>query len=131
MKEVFPHCEQRESFRHLMQNFVKKFHGDIFANMYPAARAYRQEVFEHHMDRIMTACPEVRDYLQKHHNQHWMGCYLCKDIKCDYVNNNLAESFNSWIKDVKDLPVHQLADKIREMAWSCFSRGGLERGWKG
>ena len=120
VKDVFPRSEQRECFRHLMQKFVKKFRGDIFANMYPAARAYRQEVFKHHMDRILTACPEVGDYLQNHHNQHWMRCYLCKHINCDYVNNNLAESFNSWIKDVKDLPAHQLADKIREMIMELF-----------
>ena len=57
VKEVFPYCEQRECFRHFMQNFVKKFHGDVFANMYPTARAYKQEVFQYHMDKIFTACP--------------------------------------------------------------------------
>jgi hypothetical protein len=30
------------------------------------------------------------------------------------VTNNIAESFNNWIKDIKDLPVCKLADKIRE-----------------
>ena len=37
------------------------------------------------------------------------------EIKCDYITNNLAECFNNWIKDWKDLPVVELADKIREM----------------
>ena len=36
-------------------------------------------------------------------------------IKCGYITNNLAESFNNWIKDWKDLPVVELAEKIREM----------------
>jgi hypothetical protein len=30
------------------------------------------------------------------------------------VSNNIAESFNNWIKDIKDLFVCELADKIRE-----------------
>jgi hypothetical protein len=30
VKNVFPHAEHRECFRHLMQNFIKKFGGDVF-----------------------------------------------------------------------------------------------------
>jgi hypothetical protein len=37
------------------------------------------------------------------------------DIKCDYINNNLVESFNSRIKDTKELPLHMLMETIRGM----------------
>jgi hypothetical protein len=30
------------------------------------------------------------------------------------MTNNMAESFNNWTKDNKDLPVCELADKLRE-----------------
>jgi hypothetical protein len=50
VKNVFPNAEQRECFFHLMKNFVKRFHR--FGRMYPAARAYREEVFIKHMDAI-------------------------------------------------------------------------------
>jgi hypothetical protein len=43
-----------------------------------------------------------------------MRCTFDRDIKCDYINKNLAECFNNWVKDHKDLPVVELADKIRE-----------------
>jgi hypothetical protein len=43
-------------------------------------------------------------------------------IKCDYVTNNLAESFNNWIKDWKDLPIVELADKIREMIMILWNK---------
>jgi hypothetical protein len=36
-------------------------------------------------------------------------------MKCDYINNNLAETVNYWVKDSKDLPVHMLMDTIRGM----------------
>jgi hypothetical protein len=36
-------------------------------------------------------------------------------IKYDYINNNLAEIVNNWVKDSKDLPVHMLMDTIRGM----------------
>jgi hypothetical protein len=29
------------------------------------------------------------------------------------VTSNVAEVFNNWMKDVKDLPVVELTDKIR------------------
>jgi hypothetical protein len=45
--DVFPNAEYRECFRHLMQNFLKKFGGDSFSKMYPSARAYRPEVFQY------------------------------------------------------------------------------------
>ncbi|KAE8800243.1 hypothetical protein D1007_24232 [Hordeum vulgare] len=36
-------------------------------------------------------------------------------IKCDHINNNLAESFKNKVKELKDLPVHDMVDQIRIM----------------
>lgn len=115
VKKVFPHVEQRECFRHLMANFTKKFKGDVFGRMWPAARAYRPEVFSHHMQKVLAASSRVHEYLSTYHSLKWMRCSFNADIKCDYINNNLAESFNNWIKDYKDLPVDELADTYREL----------------
>lgn len=40
---VFPNADKRECFRHLMQNFIKNFHGNSYRGMYPAARAYPED----------------------------------------------------------------------------------------
>jgi transposase-like protein len=38
---VWPDCEQRECFRHLMENLKKYYSGEVYAkNMWPAERAY-------------------------------------------------------------------------------------------
>ena len=105
-----------------MQNFVKKFHGPVFGNMYPATRTYRGDRFDLYMGRILEASPEVGVYLKKYHNFLWMRSRFSKDIKCEYINNNLAESFNSWIKGQKDLPVVELADKLREKIMEMFHK---------
>jgi hypothetical protein len=40
----FPDSEHRECMRHLMENFKKRYHGDVFTNhMWPAAKAYTIE----------------------------------------------------------------------------------------
>jgi hypothetical protein len=111
---VFPNADKRECFRHLMQNFIKNFHGNSYRGMYPAARAYRTEVFNSHLGPILQADPDVHAWLHRNHPFKWMRCTFDRDIKCDYINNNLAECFNNWVKDHKDLPVVELADKIRE-----------------
>ena len=113
VKNVFPNAEQRECFYHLMKNFVKRFHG--FGRMYPAARAYREDVFTEHMTTIIKQSDEVWKWLSQYHTLKWMRCVFNPDIKCDYITNNVVEVFNNWIREIKDLPVAELADKIREM----------------
>ena len=125
VRDVFPNAEHRECFRHLMQNFIKRFGGDIFSKMYPAARTYRPEVFQYFFHEIVTACPEVLEWLHNHHKLLWMRSAFNQEIKCDYVTNNLAESFNNWIRDWKDLPVVELADKIREMLMVLWNKRRL------
>ena len=56
MKNIFPNAEQRECFYHLMKIFVKRYRG--FGQMYPAARAYREDIFYDHIATIMTQSSE-------------------------------------------------------------------------
>jgi hypothetical protein len=65
------------------------------------------------MAKIFEAKSEVGTYLSTYHNLKWMRCDFNTEIKCDYIHNNLAESFNSWIRGMKDLPPDELADSLR------------------
>lgn len=38
------------------------------------------------------------------------------------MTSNIAESFNNWIREIWDLPVVELADKIREMIMVLFHK---------
>jgi hypothetical protein len=49
-------------------------------------------------------------------------CGFNPDIKCDFITNNLAETFNSWIREIKDLPIVQLVDKLREKIMVLFQK---------
>jgi hypothetical protein len=66
------------------------------------------------MEKIAAACPKSILWLNKHHNLIWSRSKFSKECKVDYVNNNISECFNNWIKYYKDLPVVDLMDKIRE-----------------
>jgi len=123
VKSVFPDAEWRECFRHLMENMKKYYTGDVYGkNMWPAARAYSPHKFKYFFDKVLAASPEVQKWLDEHHPFLWARSKFSADIKCDYINNNLAESWNAWIKEHKDLPVHCMVDAIREQIMILFAK---------
>jgi predicted GNAT superfamily acetyltransferase len=89
---VFVHVEQREYFRHLMENYVKRFAG--VEHMYPAAMAYRKVIHEYHK-AIPRRNLEVRYWLDEYHSLLWYRSGFNTVIKYDHVTNNMAESFNN------------------------------------
>ncbi|WVZ96790.1 hypothetical protein U9M48_042382 [Paspalum notatum var. saurae] len=109
---VFPEAEYRECMRHLYGNFMKYYTGGVFTeHLYPAARSYTEGLFNWHMKKIY----ECFDYLDTSHNRIWYRCAFSEESKCDYLTNNVSESFNSQIKKLKGLLLHELVDGIREM----------------
>lgn len=112
---VFPTAEHRECFRHMIMNFRKKFHGKVFEeNLWPTAYTYSPAKHNHHMKKIMEANPEAIAYLDEWHSNLWIRSKFSTTCKCDYVMNNIAESFNSMIKKLKGFPVLELLDSLRE-----------------
>jgi hypothetical protein len=67
VKDMFPQAEHRECFRHLIQSFIKRFGGDTFSKMYLAARTYRPKVFRFFFNQIVTASPQILEWLENHH----------------------------------------------------------------
>jgi hypothetical protein len=125
VNKVFPSAEKRECFRHLMENMKKNFTGEVYGeNMWPAARAYSAGKHKYFLDKVLASSPRVEPWLNKHHNLLWARSKFSTEIKCDYINNNLAESWNAWIKDFKDLPVHCMVDAIREKGVVLFEKRG-------
>jgi len=106
--------EHRECFRHLMANFRKKFKGDVLKYMWPCAWACTDHRYGTLMEKIAATSPKAVPFLNRHHKLKWSRSKFSKECKVDYVNNNISESFNNWIKDDKDLLAADLMDKIRE-----------------
>jgi hypothetical protein len=113
VKVVYPWAEHRECFVHLMKNFSKKFRGPVYGRMYLAARTFKPEYHKYQMDKIYAESDQVRPFLEEHHNKKWMRSAFSEEIKCDHITNNVAEVWNRWVKDIKDLPIADLADTLR------------------
>lgn len=74
------------------------------------------------MDEIAQVCPAAFEHLQTFHPHKWTRSKFSPTSKIEYVCNNLAESFNSWIKDIKALPLVDLANKLRQMIMKQMSK---------
>ena len=113
--------------RPYVDEFDKKIRGEEFGRMWPAARSYTTKTHSYHLGKIMAACSEndFGTWLQTHHSLLWYRSGFNTVIKCDHINNNLAESFNNRVKKFKDLPVHDMVDQIRIMRlWELRRRIG-------
>jgi hypothetical protein len=67
------------------------------------------------MKRIFEFAPAAVDYLEEHHSRIWYRSGFSEESKCDYLTNNVSESFNSQIMHLKGLHIHELVDRIREL----------------
>jgi hypothetical protein len=95
---------------------MKHYTGDVFIDhLYPAARSYTIELFQWHMKKIFELAPETIEYLENHHDRIWYRCGFSENNKCDYLTNNVSESFNAQVKKFKGLLLHELVDKLREL----------------
>ena len=96
-----------------MANFRKKYKGDVLKYMWPCAWACTTHRYKKLVDKIAAACPDAITYLNTFHSHLWTRSKFSKICKVDYVNNNISECFNNWIKDLKELPIVDLMDMIR------------------
>lgn len=52
--------------------------------------------------------------------------------KCNYLTNNMSETFNSWVGELRYQPVLELLDGIREKIMVLFDRKRrIDKNWKG
>lgn len=108
--------EHRECMRHLVKNFQKRFHGEVFQrHLWPASRAYKRANFDMHYKVMEEASPRAMEWIKENHKHLWARSMFSTASKCDYVTNNIAETFNNWVKHEKSLPVMELMDRIRQM----------------
>ncbi|GJZ13923.1 transposase, MuDR, MULE transposase domain protein [Tanacetum coccineum] len=131
--QVYPDAEHRECLRHLYSNFKKKFRGDFYnIKLWGAAKTYSVNVHDRLLNDIAGVSEKAITYLHANHNKVWSRCKFGTTSKCDYITNNLSESFNSWVGDLRYQPVLNLLDGIREMLMARFDKKRrVVRKWKG
>ena len=115
VSEVFPGVEHRECMYHLVRNFKKRYSGKVFDDhLWASSYSWSNYMFEKHYQAMADAKPEAMVYLHENHKKLWSRSQYRLGSKVDYVTNNLAESFNNWIKPEKAKNLDDLLDTIRQ-----------------
>ena len=115
VSEVFPTAEHRECMWHLVQNFKKRYWGKVYdEHLWAAAYSWNTYMFDKHIHAMAAENPAAILYLQENHTKLWTRSQYSTVPKIDYVTNNLAESFNNWIKNEKVMHLDDLMDSIRQ-----------------
>jgi hypothetical protein len=82
--------------------------------MWSAAKACTIAKYNYHMQRIMEKSPAAIAYLDENHPHLWTRSEFSDYCKVDYINNNISESFNNWVRSYKDLQILEMHDMIRQ-----------------
>jgi hypothetical protein len=89
--------------RHLYKNLKKHFKSKkLKSKLWQATQTYSIGQFQKHTLEMEATSPAVMTYLRKEHNKFWSKSQFGTIAKCDYITNNIAETFNSWISDSRE-----------------------------
>ena len=67
----------------------------MFGQIYPTARAYREDIFYDNVAKMVSESSKEVQWLHDNHKLLWYRCGFNLEIKCDYITSNITESFNN------------------------------------
>ncbi|KAI3836472.1 hypothetical protein MKW98_008233 [Papaver atlanticum] len=111
----------RYCFRHLYKNFKKLHPGKNLEFMtWRAARSFSEVGHKIWMDRLKEAKASVPEWFDREPVETWARAYFDRSSKCEHGTSNFCEAFNSWILDLRRLPVCKLVQKFHLLMMRFF-----------
>ncbi|XP_043700183.1 uncharacterized protein LOC122650883 [Telopea speciosissima] len=120
LHHVFPGCPHAHCLRHLKENFKKYLKGRYNQSFKAAMEAQLDKIaylrtmhdYEKNMEVRHKMNRSAHEWVIQAHPENWVIA-LFKGNRYDKLNSNLAETYNAWIKDARELPICHLIDTIR------------------
>ncbi|XP_026459275.1 uncharacterized protein LOC113359930 [Papaver somniferum] len=110
-------------WRHLYNNFKKHFKGQkLYSLLWNAAKCYKKKHFYKHMEDMKKENPVAVVYLEKDGFESWSRAFFYDTSKCEHLNNNFSESFNSMGKNLRDKPICRLGILYNQLVMSLFHK---------
>nr|KAJ0193211.1 hypothetical protein LSAT_V11C800418570 [Lactuca sativa] len=104
-------------------NFKKHFCGDFFnTKLWTDAKTYHLTKHDILLKEISDKDEDVIAYLNTNHKKIWTRSKFGTTSICDYITNNISETFNSWIGKLCYKLVLDLLDAIREKITKRFDK---------
>ncbi|XP_020266732.1 uncharacterized protein LOC109842242 [Asparagus officinalis] len=122
MKKYFPWSHHSYSIRHLLANFknnlLKKcitppLRDECVKIMKRAAYAYTSRSYNNECNKLRNKSEIAYNEILRMSPEIWANCYFLGK-RYEWLTSNLAELFNSWIKEARYLSITQIIDNIRK-----------------
>ena len=122
MKDYLPYVEHRMCARHIYANWRKKYREKDWQKLFWAcAKAPCTMLFTLARAKLAQCTPDGAREVMNTDPQHWSRAWFRLGSCCDSVDNNISETFNKQIKDLKGLNLCELLDSIRELIMVKFN----------
>ncbi|XP_074327771.1 uncharacterized protein LOC141665686 [Apium graveolens] len=113
VKELLPYVEQRLCTRHLCANFKKKFNTGILKNLFWRIALSTYKVAHlRAMKELERHSKAAHALLSKHDPKQWCKSHFQTHSLVDNTDNNMSESFNSWIINERFMPLLTMLQEI-------------------
>ncbi|KAK4411848.1 hypothetical protein Sango_0257800 [Sesamum angolense] len=123
INEVVPHAINRRCARHIYANFRSQFAGTALKRYFwQAARSYSAAGFNFALYKIKELKPAAYEWLLKIPAEMWCRHAFDPRIKNDHVTNNISESFNHWVGELRSKPILTLVDGLRAKLMSRLQK---------
>ncbi|XP_074298568.1 uncharacterized protein LOC141629472 [Silene latifolia] len=111
---MLPEASRRICARHLYANFKQEWPGDLLKNYFwIASKAHNGFVFTKAMEQIKKNSVAAYNYLMDVPLELWARHKFDQSVKVGEVTNNLVESFNASIRELRGLPILSMLEGLR------------------
>nr|CAH66619.1 OSIGBa0144C23.5 [Oryza sativa] len=106
VEEFLPQIEHRMCTRHIYANWRKKYRDQAFQKPFWKAK-------------LAQLTPAGAKDMMSTEPMHWSRAWFRIGSNCDSVDNNMCESFNNWIIDIRAHPIISMFEGIRTKVQEC------------
>ncbi|WMV16679.1 hypothetical protein MTR67_010064 [Solanum verrucosum] len=112
--ELLPDCEQMMCARHIWSNWQKNWRGEERRKQFwRCAKSSFEVKFQDEMDKLDKLGNKICGDLLHYEKKTWCKAYFKEHAKCDVVENNMCETFNSWILAARHKSIITMLEEIR------------------
>ncbi|KAF3665041.1 putative synaptotagmin-5-like [Capsicum annuum] len=109
--------EVRRCFRHIWSNWSQQWKGEEMRKQFwKCSKASFEVKFKEELDYMSQLGMQGKDIvcdLLHYPRQSWVRSFLKEDCKCDVVENNMCETFKSWILIPRHKSIITMLEDIR------------------
>jgi hypothetical protein len=128
---VIPTVDHRICVRHLYANYrdIGGHRGiALKEKLWAAASTYTEGDFLRLMGELKRMKSDAHEYLAKIYLSTWSRAWFATDSKCDLLQNNIYECFNSYILKAHNKPILTMLKQIRKKLMRRYQakRNGIQ-----